>query len=1269
MTNIILWDKYETSLLIEKYLEVEKNEISFFEAVSSLSKELRMLAEDNGIEIDNKFRNENGINMQMNVIKGLMNNDKRGLKNSSKMFKDMVWMYKFRRSKFDKILMEAKMMIDNKNTIEMRYFDWLSSTISNNKIKEMVSIYKNIENIFLSLGILKDSLFNTKDIKIICEIMQTIDTDEMFKISNSFIISDMSIAIKYYYNWCLDNPKFFINEKRDFLNTNDAYGKLKLDIKTLNENIISNAECLKMFIDYCNKSKIYKVYEIDETDFVAFKKAYDISHEDSVRLKEFILNLNKDISIINLSFDTKSSVYMENSSQCDSLLEKSIDDVYLKKEYILESYSNITHDKNMEDYNTSHTISGSIKNNEEAENDLFYNIYDNFNLDSSIEDVELTVRAYNCLKNNGIKKISDLMEYSDDEIRDFKNLGDKTFKEINNIIDKIKGQELDKSCEDRCFDIKLTSKLNIAIRKTLFNNESFDLAILTNDELRIYNKLKLAAEEIGYDMCYYAFCKPKNTIAVLNSIHSFIDESVQYARMEEKLRELYLTIKPDVKNREIRPYIEAYLSSKIKKEGLLKKLCNSECKYIHQLNEKFLDSVKEQELFAELCDFLKFLNIDINDYVNNFFDELFKKQRNYTILSGRANGRTLEEIGTILGLTRERVRQIESKIMRKYNFFNDKINIMLNLCAIFNGDSVIKIDEIKKVINLYTDELIYLLKTASSSQYHYNKDLDVFVIGNVDYLAIKNRIDILPNYIFDSEIDNIVNEISNEMLVPNEIFHDTILKKYKFTGRVYHKTSISLTYIYEITLKNYYPHGIKLFDDNELERFRLYVNELFGDIKLPKNNRAIETRIAEIGVLCDRGMYIHKDYIKIDNKQIEIIDMYIQDSERSAISFLELYEKFKNELSRESTVDNRYYLQGVIKYYLGNKYYFSRDNISKEKNVNLDYEIMQFVKDVGEVSKAEIKSNFNGITEAMLLQIVARNKDIIIINEGIYMSSDNLCIIEKDYKILDLIKHSISEFPISSRKLFEIMSYDYTDFFMRNNISSHTKLFGILQYMFSDKLRFSRPFIGSFSDNEFTIINIVKKYLSNFSSIKISELMGFCKENHLIIISPTILLQQLDDYIRIDADEITRVDEVEFDDTKIQQICDTIENDVKIKGYLSAKSIDSFLYYPDINIKWNGFLLSSIVKKFSDTITVTEFYSSDIYVLNSIFIDAELEIDNYEDFLRWIIKSEHSRSPFTDINELKEWLTCEGLINVKLPKFITDTQYVYQDEYGKLIVQ
>lgn len=130
MANRIPWDKYEVVILIDASIKVINKEITKQDAVKKVSLMLRTKAATSGIIIDNIFRNENGISMQMNIIMALIQNKSSGLHNASKLFCEMVNIYKSNPTLYLQVLTEAKGMI---RTLSSSNDDKLNNAYSDNE--------------------------------------------------------------------------------------------------------------------------------------------------------------------------------------------------------------------------------------------------------------------------------------------------------------------------------------------------------------------------------------------------------------------------------------------------------------------------------------------------------------------------------------------------------------------------------------------------------------------------------------------------------------------------------------------------------------------------------------------------------------------------------------------------------------------------------------------------------------------------------------------------------------------------------------------------------------------------------------------------------------------------------------------------------------------------------------------------------------------------------------------------------------------------------
>ena len=106
MKNQIKWDKYEVALLIEAALRIRQRESSRTDELQKLSDVLRLRAENMGLEIDDIFRNYNGMSLQVAAIEELLSFGSSN-RHNSRLFEEMVALYKSDLIKYEEILAEA----------------------------------------------------------------------------------------------------------------------------------------------------------------------------------------------------------------------------------------------------------------------------------------------------------------------------------------------------------------------------------------------------------------------------------------------------------------------------------------------------------------------------------------------------------------------------------------------------------------------------------------------------------------------------------------------------------------------------------------------------------------------------------------------------------------------------------------------------------------------------------------------------------------------------------------------------------------------------------------------------------------------------------------------------------------------------------------------------------------------------------------------------------------------------------------------------------
>jgi len=128
----IKWDEYETALLIDTFWKIETEPENKKLFIEELSTNLRQRAVNKGIEIDDIFRNVNGIGMQLSPIAHAFFPERPSLTTSA-MFEKMVELYKDDRPAFDEILNTAKRQIGGSAQMNddadnrVAFAAWLSS--------------------------------------------------------------------------------------------------------------------------------------------------------------------------------------------------------------------------------------------------------------------------------------------------------------------------------------------------------------------------------------------------------------------------------------------------------------------------------------------------------------------------------------------------------------------------------------------------------------------------------------------------------------------------------------------------------------------------------------------------------------------------------------------------------------------------------------------------------------------------------------------------------------------------------------------------------------------------------------------------------------------------------------------------------------------------------------------------------------------------------------------------------------------------------------
>ena len=207
MAQRVQWDIYEAVILLDALLKVQENVISRKDAVEEVSRELRDRATNNGLIIDEVFRNANGISMQMQIMQSVLSEGKTGFKkdNPPKLFLEVVNIYRNDKEAYNRLLEEARPVADI-SIIRDRFYKWLASEVSSMQLSELYMVYSDISDYCQEQHFLESSLFEVADLDILNRLLNVLQSDKGLKKKYKHSNAKTTSAVKFYIRFIKQNP-------------------------------------------------------------------------------------------------------------------------------------------------------------------------------------------------------------------------------------------------------------------------------------------------------------------------------------------------------------------------------------------------------------------------------------------------------------------------------------------------------------------------------------------------------------------------------------------------------------------------------------------------------------------------------------------------------------------------------------------------------------------------------------------------------------------------------------------------------------------------------------------------------------------------------------------------------------------------------------------------------------------------------------------------------------------------------------------------------
>lgn len=173
----VLWSLEEAAVLLDALLQTLDGKIDRNAAVADVSEKLRKRAIENGLDIDEIYRNKNGISLQMRSMEYILTDGLHGLNKPVKVFQEIVELYKSDWSKYNQLLKEVKGMSAN-ISVEEQFAQWFSTKVSPRQLSELYMAFPDVETFCLERKILKKRLFETTDRATIKAVLDTVNSSK-----------------------------------------------------------------------------------------------------------------------------------------------------------------------------------------------------------------------------------------------------------------------------------------------------------------------------------------------------------------------------------------------------------------------------------------------------------------------------------------------------------------------------------------------------------------------------------------------------------------------------------------------------------------------------------------------------------------------------------------------------------------------------------------------------------------------------------------------------------------------------------------------------------------------------------------------------------------------------------------------------------------------------------------------------------------------------------------------------------------------------------
>lgn len=568
------------------------------------------------------------------------------------------------------------------------------------------------------------------------------------------------------------------------------------------------------------------------------------------------------------------------------------------------------------------------------------------------------------------------------------------------------------------------------------------------------------------------------------------------------------------------------------------------------------------------------------------------KARELEILSLRNgfNGQesmTLEEVGSVFGLTRERCRQIESKAFKKILCkINQVKNILMNLFLSLCTQEMRYISEEKLeeyVAEKKITRYILFLYENCGLDVEYNSDLKV--IYNKSLTTLED----ICNEVIDV-FDDIITVEEFECL---SSFEKSVIEfAYKlYKNILYVKKGISTKELIGMTIDEKFPNGYRIGCQEDYELLQTSFNKKYGVADEFPSDRSIVGFLERLDYCqIDKGTYKNRKYcVNLSRDLIEEIINFVL-LNKPTVFYSSIYEKYKDKLN-EIGVNNYYYLKGLIDPEFPDEFVTKRNYVSigTEKLSSYD-SILQFMKSFnGVFDLNDLRNKFIGVKDYTFQNVIYNESEKGLIQLGAhrYIYISKVVITEdtvKEFKqFIDEIFVLMGTKVISSRKIYARLSLFNKDLLNRLKIVTDSfSTLSLIYHYFKDIYGFNRPLLSLNKDENINQYVLIANYVATLDSFNSKTIKNYTSKMNVRSLYSYLefMEEQSDNFVQVNLDTMVNKEKFAISESNLKEIEKMLELIFNRFDEIDTRKFNGYSMLPKLTYLWNKYLLVGIIRSF-----------------------------------------------------------------------------------------